>query len=129
MITTDFDKLSFHDSSIENIERDGSSLTIEFKGAFLSKDHPDSKGRDWWIDEGRLRFLNVSGEEAKFWHDNKEGKAHPKPEFPLDEITNLDIEDGQFKFGGFLEREPWVEWNVKATEYEIEVISKHQLHS
>ena len=129
MITTDFDKLSFHDSSIEKTERIENTIAIEFKGAFISKDHPDSEGRDWWVNEGKLRLLNVFGEEAKFWYDDKEGKPHPKPEFPLDEITNLDIESGFFKFGGFLEREPWVEWNVKANQYEIEVISKHEIHS
>jgi len=78
MITTDFEKLSFHDSSIENINRIGDSIIIEFKGAFLSKDHPESGGHDWWIDEGKLTLLNVAGEEAKFWYDNKEGKPHPK---------------------------------------------------
>jgi hypothetical protein len=78
MITTNFEKLSFHDSSIENISRVEDSIIIEFEGAFLSKDHPDSGGCDWWIDEGILRLLNVAGEEAKFWYDDKEGKPHQK---------------------------------------------------
>jgi len=129
MITTDFEKLSFHDSSIERIDRTDDSIEIEFKGAFLSKDHPNSGGCDWWIDEGILKLLNVTGEESKFWYNDKEGKPHPKPEFPIDEIMNLDIEGEYFKFGGFLEREPWVEWYVKSSKFEVEIVTKHKIHS
>jgi hypothetical protein len=51
-----------------------------------------------------------------------------KPDFSIDEIMNLDIEGDYFKFGGFLEREPWVEWYVKSSKFEVEIVAKHENH-
>jgi len=42
---------------------------------------------------------------------------------------HLDIEGDYFKFDGFLEREPWVEWYVKSSEFEVEIVIKHEIHS
>lgn len=127
LITTDFEKLKFNGASVEAINRDNGSVTIELKGAFISKEHPQSEGSDWLIDEGLLRLLNVSSEEAFFWYDSKESKPHPNPEYPLDEITKIDMENGVFKFSGLLDREPWVEWNVYANNFEFEAVAKHKI--
>ena len=129
MITTEFDKLSFHDAAVENITRSNSTISIEFEGAFLSKEHPSAGGKDWIIEKGILHLRNVSKEVPLFWYDNIEGKPHPEPELPLDEITNLDFNGVLFEFRGFLNREPWVEWQVYATEFEIEIKEKHIVHS
>ena len=43
-LTTDFDKLGFHDASIENIERQSGSIILVINGAFISKEHPKSEG-------------------------------------------------------------------------------------
>ncbi|MFC3195949.1 hypothetical protein ACFODZ_16965 [Marinicella sediminis] len=129
MITTNFDKLSFHDASIEKIDRKPGEISIEFEGAFLSKEHPDSKGEDWVIESGVLHLLNVTDELPLFWYDDKEGKPHPSPDFPIDEVMNLDFNGDTFEFGGFLNREPWVQWVVNATGFKIEIKGSHSAYS
>ncbi|WP_353669145.1 hypothetical protein [Marinomonas sp. THO17] len=95
----------------------------------MSKEHSDSGGNDWIIDQGVLYLGNVSKEVPLFWYDNIEGKPHPSPELPLDEITNLEFNGELFEFGGFLDREPWVQWQVYATEFKIEIKGKHVAYS
>lgn len=129
MITSEFDKFSFHDAAVEKISRENGIISIKFEGAFMSKDHSASGGIDWVIDQGILHLCNVSKELPLFWYDNVEGKPHPKPEFPIDEIMNLDFNGQVFEFGGFLNREPWVQWQVNATEFKIEITCKHAAHS
>lgn len=129
MITSEFDKISFHDTAVGKITRGNGSISIEFKGAFMSKEHSQSGDNDWIIDQGVLHLCNVSKEVPLFWYDNIEGKPHPTPELPLDEITNLEFNGELFEFGGFLNREPWVQWQVYATEFKIEIKSNHVAHS
>ncbi|MEL4246938.1 hypothetical protein [Shewanella xiamenensis] len=95
----------------------------------MRKEHPESGGNDWIIDQGVLHLVNVSKEVPLFWYDETEGKVHPSPEQPLDEITNLEFNGELFEFGGFLNREPWVQWHVYATEFAIEIKGKHIVHS
>ena len=95
-LTTDFDKLGFHDASIENIERQSGSITIEVKGAFISKEHPCSDGQDWTVEKAKLVILGVTEERAAFWDDDKAAKEHPEPEFPLDEIMHAHFLEGVF---------------------------------
>ena len=128
MIKSEFDKFSFHDAAVEKITRGDGSISIEFEGAFMSKDHSESGGNDWIIDQGVLHLSNVSKEVPLIWYDNIDGKPHPSPEFPLDEITNLEFNGELFEFGGFLEREPWIQWQVYATEFKIEIKCKQLAH-
>ncbi|WP_461535282.1 hypothetical protein [Spongorhabdus nitratireducens] len=125
MITSEFDKFCFHDARVIEITRDNGSISCEFESAFMSKDHPESGGNDWVIDQGVLQLCNVSKEVALFWYDSIEGKSHPRPELPLDEISSLEFNGAVFDFGGFLNREPWAQWLVYASEFKIEIKSKH----
>jgi hypothetical protein len=129
MITTEFDKFSFHDSSVEKVDRSPGIISIEFENAFMSKDHPEANATDWLIDSGVLHLCNVTSEVPLFWYDNIEGKPHPEPQLPIDEIMNLEFNGKQFEFGGFLKSEPWVQWLVNATEFKIEIKGKHVAHS
>lgn len=129
MITSDFDKFSFHDTAVKKITRSSCTISIEFEGAFMSKEHPESCGSDWTIELGVLHLCNVSQEMPLFWDDNIEGKPHPNPELPLDEITNLEFNGSLFDFDGFLNREPWVQWQVYATAFKIEITGKHLARS
>ncbi len=124
MITTEFEKLDFHDASIDSIDREEKNISIRFSGALLRKEHSYSGGNDWNIDQGILRLLTVLNEESIFWSGNQEAKPHLEPEFPLDEITNLEFDGSIFKFSGFLKREPWMTWNVTANSFEVEIIEK-----
>ena len=112
-----------------NVTRSNGVVSIEFLGAFMDKSHPDSGGVDWVIDKGVLHICNVTKEVSLFWYDNIEGKKHPKPEIPLDEITTLGFDGRLFEFGGFLNHEPWVQWQIYATNFKIEIIGKHPRHS
>ena len=129
MITSEFDKFSFHDAAVDKITRGDGTISIEFEDAFMSKEHSESGGKDWIIDQGVLHLGNVSKEVPLFWYDNIKGKSHPSPELPLDEITNLEFNGVLFEFGGFLNREPWVQWQVYATKFKIEIKGKHVAHS
>jgi len=129
MITSEFEYFSFHDAAVDKITRAGGTISIKFEGAFMSKNHSASGGEDWVIDQGVLHLCNVSKEVPLFWYDHIEGKPHPKPELPLDEITTLVFNGELFDFGGFLKREPWVQWQVYATGFKIEVKGKHVAHS
>jgi hypothetical protein len=129
MITAEFDNFSFHDATVSNVNRKPNSISIVFENAFMSKGHSESEDKDWNIDSGVLHLSNVSKELALFWYDNIEGKPHPEPELPLDVIMNLDFDGKIFKFGGFLNNEPWAEWQVYATEFKIEINSRHVVHS
>ena len=126
MITTNFEKLSFHDASIGKVDREPGAISIEFEGAFLSKEHPYSNGEDWVIECGVLHLLNVSSELSLFWYDDNAGKSHPTPDFPIDEVMKLDFDGKTFEFGGFLNHEPWVQWVINATEFKIDIKGKHK---
>jgi len=129
MITSEFEKINFHDASVAKITRGKGTISIEFESAFMSKKHSESDGNDWIIDHGVLHLCEVTKEVPLFWYDNNEGKPHPEPELPLDEITTLEFDGNVFHFGGFLKHEPWVEWQVYATNFKIEINSKHVAHS
>lgn len=128
-LTTDFDKLGFHDASIENIERQTESVILEIKGAFISKEHPGSGGQDWKVEEARLKILGVTEERAMYWDDTKRAKEHPEPEFPLDEIMNANFVDGVFSFDGFKKTVPWYEWFITGHSFILEVKSASKFGS
>ena len=120
-ITSEFNKLSFHDASVEGIERQSGSISLQIKGAFISKEHPASRGQDWKVNEAKLTILGVTEERATFWDDDKAAKEHPEPEFPLDEIMNASFIEGVFSFDGFKETVPWYEWFITANSFVLEV--------
>lgn len=124
MITTDFDKLSFHDALIESIQKEEGIISIRFKGGFMSKNHPDSEGKEWEIRNGVLHFCNVSKEVPLFWYDDVKGQPHPQPDFPLDKIMDIEFDGTKFEVGGYLDSEPWVQWFVYASEFKVEIIEK-----
>ncbi|RJG36507.1 hypothetical protein [Motilimonas pumila] len=128
-LTTDFDKLGFHDTSIEKIERQSESVVLEIKGAFVSKEHPDSDGLDWTAEEATLKILGVTEERATYWDDTKAAREHPEPEFPLDEIMHASFKDGVFSFDGFKQTVPWYEWFITANSFILEVKSASKFSS
>ena len=120
-LTSDFDKLGFHDASIEKIERQSGTIILEIRGAFISKEHPCSEGQDWMVEEARLEILGVTEERATYWDDNKAAQNNPEPEFPLDEIMHTHYLNGVFSFVGFKETAPWYEWFITANSFIFEV--------
>lgn len=120
-LANDFDKLGFHDASIENFERRADSIVLEIKGAFISKEHPSSQGQDWRVEDAQLEIIGVTQEKAMFWDDDKSAKEHPEPEFPLDEIMHAHFIDGVFSFDGFKQTVPWYEWFITANSFVFEV--------
>jgi hypothetical protein len=77
-------------------------ISIQFENAFMNKVHPDANGTDWLIDSGVLHLCNVTSETPLFWYDDIEGKPHPEPLLPIDEIMKVEFNGSQFEFGGFL---------------------------
>lgn len=128
-LSTDFDKIGFHDASIEKIERQSDSVILEIKDAFISKEHPDSEGQDWRVEKAILEILGVTEERATYWDDDKAAKDHPEPEFPLDEIMHAHFEDGVFSFDGFKQTVPWYEWFITANAFILEVKSATKFSS
>lgn len=126
-LATDFDKIGFHDASIESIKRQLGSIYIEISGAFVSKEHPGSNGQDWAVENATLRILGVTEERATYWDDEKSAKEHPEPEFPLDEIMHAYFVGGVFSFDGFKETVPWYEWFITANSFVFEVRNASKL--
>jgi len=123
-ISSNFEKLSFHDSGIENIVRDSDRIRIEMENVFLSREHPESKGEDKLLNKCTLHIISVESEKAFYWDDDKSGKEHPEPNLPLDEIMNAKFENGIFHFDGFKNSNPWYEWFIKAESFELEIHEK-----
>ncbi|MCG8392537.1 MAG: immunity 50 family protein [Pseudomonadales bacterium] len=128
-ITRDFDKLSFHDAEVVKIVRKNGTISIEVSGVFISREHPESKGKDWISEAATLVLLGVKEEVAKHWDDTKEAKPHPEPEFPLDEIMHANFENGVFHFDGFRETFPWCEWFITAEGFLLEATSAQEQSS
>ncbi|GAB2528966.1 hypothetical protein [Microbulbifer agarilyticus] len=120
-ITTDFDKLGFHDAGIEKIVRSKQTISIELSGVFICREHPQANGKNWLVDNGTLVLFGVENEVAKYWSDSKEPTSHPEPDFPLDEIMHAKYEGGVFQFDGFKETVPWYEWFIFAQGFLLEV--------
>jgi hypothetical protein len=118
-ITTDFQHISFHDASLDKIVRRPGVVSIEFCGAFVSKEHPAALGRDWTIERGTLELLKVRGEEALFWYGDRVSMPHPEPDFPLDEVMHVKFDGTRFAFDGFLKNVPWYTWSVVATDFSL----------
>ncbi|QYJ81862.1 hypothetical protein [Shewanella aegiceratis] len=116
-----FEKLDLHDASIERIERLGGDIILEIKGVYILKGHPMSQGNDLYVEGCELKILGVISEEAKFWEDNVSPKAHPEPDFPIDEIMHATYENGIFHLDGFKNRTPWYEWFIHAKGFELDV--------
>lgn len=55
-LNSDFDKLGFHDTSIEKVERQPEVDILEIKGIFISKEYPNSYGQDWRAEYARLEI-------------------------------------------------------------------------
>ena len=119
IISSGFELLSFHDTSIDSVVREPRVVTIEFSGAFLSKVHPAACGINWHIELGTLILSGVTGEEALFWYGDRVSKPHPKPDLPLDEIMNASFDGKRFAFDGFVNNEPWYEWLVEADAFSL----------
>ncbi|ROQ19480.1 hypothetical protein EDC38_0062 [Marinimicrobium koreense] len=128
-ITSDFDKLSFHDAGIAKIVREDGCILISIEGAFISSDHPQAGEKDWVVESGTLKLLGVISEEAKYWDDTKAAREHPQPEMPLDEIMHASLENDVFHFDGFRGSVPWFEWFVTAQGFALEVIAANEKNS
>lgn len=128
-LSTDFDKIGFHDASIEKVERQPGSIVLELKGGFISREHQNSKGHDWNVEEARLEIRGVTEEKAIFWDDDKIAKDHPDPDLPLDEIMNANFKEGVFLFDGFKKTEPWYEWMISASSFILEVRNASKINN
>ena len=128
-LTSNFKKLSLHDSHIEKVDRCGSELIFEFDWAKLS-DYLE-KGIDDFIVMGKtfLRLSNIKKETFRAY-DESEGKFNDL-EIPDDvekswqEISNTEIDeerkvfmiDGMFNDG---KNYWWVEWEIHYGDFELE---------
>ncbi|MEE2603694.1 MAG: hypothetical protein VX595_11575 [Pseudomonadota bacterium] len=128
-IPRDFDKLSFHEAEIVKIVRNNRTISIEVSGVFISREHQESKGKEWISEAATLVLLGVKAEVAKYWNDAKESNPHPDPEFPLDEIMHANFENGVFHFDGFRETVPWYEWFITAEGFLLEITSAQEQSS
>ncbi|HDY7722541.1 TPA: hypothetical protein RQK05_004621, partial [Vibrio vulnificus] len=87
-INTDFEKMSFHDVSINDVSRTDSKIIIVLSGIFISKEHPSSNGKDLIVQNGVMTLYNVSNEKSLTWLNDVAPVSHKIPEYPIDEIMN-----------------------------------------
>ncbi|ELA9373135.1 hypothetical protein QUO16_004458 [Vibrio parahaemolyticus] len=118
-INTDFEKMSFHDVSIEDVSRIDSNIIMVLSGVFISKDHPSSNGNDLIVRNGLMTLYNVSNEKSLTWLDVVAPVPHETPEHPIDEIMHAEFDGSTFHFDGFKETMPWHEWFIQATSFNL----------
>ncbi|MCG9633039.1 hypothetical protein [Vibrio sp. Isolate30] len=118
-INTDFEKMNFHDVSIEDVSRIDSKIIIALSGIFISKEHPSSNGSDLIVQNGVMTLYNVSNEKSLTWLNNGAPVSHETPEYPIDEIMNANFDGSTFHFNGFKEMVPWHEWFIQATSFNL----------
>ncbi|MFW9658527.1 hypothetical protein V3H38_13850 [Vibrio parahaemolyticus] len=116
-INTDFEKMSFHDVSINDVSRNDSKIIIVLSGIFVSKEHPGSNGKDLIVQNGVMTLYNVSNEKSLTWLNDVSPVSHKTPEYPIDEIMNAKFDGNTFHFDGFKETMPWHEWFIQATSF------------
>ena len=118
-INTDFEKMSFHDVSINDVSRTDSKIIIVLSGVFVSKEHPGSNGKDLIVQSGVMTLYNVSNEKSLTWLNDVSPVSHKTPEYPIDEIMNAKFDGNTFHFDGFKETMPWHEWFIQATSFNL----------
>ncbi|MFB5181149.1 hypothetical protein [Vibrio alginolyticus] len=118
-INTDFEKMSFHDVSINDVSRNDSKIIIVLSGIFVSKEHPDSNGKDLIVQNGVMTLYNVSNEKSLTWLNDVSPISHKTPEYPIDEIMNAKFDGNTFHFDGFKETMPWHEWFIQTTSFNL----------
>ncbi|HFQ5018205.1 hypothetical protein [Vibrio vulnificus] len=118
-INTDFEKMSFHDVSINDVSRTDSKIIIVLSGIFISKEHPSSNGKDLIVQNGVMTLYNVSNEKSLTWLNDVAPVSHKIPEYPIDEIMNAKFDGSAFHFDGFKETMPWHEWFIQATSFNL----------
>ncbi|NRF16394.1 hypothetical protein [Vibrio coralliilyticus] len=118
-INTDFEKMSFHDVSIEDVSRTDSKIIIVLSGIFISKEHPSLNGSDLIVQNGVMTIYNVSNEKSLTWLNNVAPVSHETPEYPIDEIMNAKFDGSTFHFEGFKEMMLWHEWFIQATSFNL----------
>ena len=118
-INTDFEKMSFHDVSINDVSRSDSKIIIVLSGIFISKEHPGSNGKALIVQNGVMTLYNVSNEKSLTWLNDVSPVSHKTPEYPIDEIMNAKFDGNTFHFDGFKETMPWHEWFIQATSFNL----------
>lgn len=118
-INTDFEKMSFHDVSINDVSRTDSKIIIVLSGIFISKEHPSSNGKDLIVQNGVMTLYNVSNEKSLTWLNGVAPVSHKTPKYPIDEIMNAKFDGSTFYFNGFKETMPWHEWFIQATSFNL----------
>ncbi|MEJ3623518.1 hypothetical protein ACSTD2_20390 [Vibrio vulnificus] len=118
-INTEFEKMSFHDVSINDVSRSDSKIIIVLSGIFISKEHPGSNGKDLIVQNGVMTLYNVSNEKSLTWLNDVAPVSHKAPEYPIDEIMNAKFDGSTFHFDGFKETMPWHEWFIQATSFNL----------
>lgn len=115
------DEISFHDSSVEDIEFSGGNISILLSSASAPPSYtPEQKGDEIVV----LRNVSVICTDAKtslleYWDNDKAPIAHPTPENPVNEIMRTDLVDGLLKISGFCLNSGWVEWHISASSFEV----------
>jgi hypothetical protein len=108
-INTDFEKMSFHDVSIDDVSRTDSKIIIVLSGIFISKEQPSSNGKDLIVQNGVMTLYNVSNEKSLTRLNSVASAIHKTPKYSIDEIMNAKFDGSTFYFDGFKETMPWHE--------------------
>jgi len=128
-IDSEFENLSFHDASIDLVERSQDRLSLMISGAFIGAKHSQSQGLDWHVARCIMRFIAVSSETAVTCLHTSEVIENTTPEFPLDEIMHATFENGIFQINGLKDTVPWHEWAIEAEGFELVILESSKISS
>ncbi|MCA9777363.1 MAG: hypothetical protein KC800_11620 [Candidatus Eremiobacteraeota bacterium] len=109
-----FAQLCFHDSRIESVEREAQTLTVRLDRGLIHRGE-----RHEVLQNVSLVFMGVEEERSVVWLDDKAGRPHSRPEFPIVEVTEISMTDDVFKFEGFCREREWCEWWIRARDFRL----------
>ena len=113
--------ISFHDSTLERVVRDGSSLILQLDSVaahleFIGE-HSDSEYVV--LDSVEIHCSEANTQKLEFWEDAKAPIEHPEPDHPIDEIMKNELEDGILEISGFGPSSGWVVWQISASQFRV----------
>ncbi|MEZ9597150.1 hypothetical protein AB4298_21325 [Shewanella sp. 10N.261.52.F9] len=111
-VSSNFDQLSFHDSTIESVQRLNGCIELTFDFVIVAPEHPDANGSVIELKKAKVIFRRVKSEKALIWHDDKSPIEHPNPDCPVNEVMHGTQKEDYFHFDGFWQQDDWSEWYI-----------------
>ena len=114
------EEIDFDGAEIVDVTRKDDVVIVSFRDGILLPSHPAYSNFPGTLDSYEISFFGVKNEEALKYVGVDESITY-HGEIPIESLEHIIHEGNQFRFGGYVEREPWYEWRFNANEYEVKI--------